>query len=484
MSTEEEIYKTRIGKLKNFQKQKILPYPSKIKPHRDIGDVLLNFKDLKKKNIVMVGRISNIRKHGGSTFLHFKDESGKMQAYLKKDKLGEKSYQFFLKNFDIGDFVLFEGELFSTKRGEETIEASTYQILAKSLLPLPEKWHGLCDVEERFRKRYLDLLMNSEIKEKFILRSKIISEIRKFLEKKGFLEVETPILQEIPGGAAAEPFKTHLNALNFDLYLRIASELHLKRLLVGGFEKVFEIGRVFRNEGIDASHNPDFTLCEFYWAYHNYEDLMSVCEEMIIGLVEKLFAEKKIQYQEKSIDFTPPFDRLDFFEFLTEKIGADPRKLSEKEIKKVACDLKISINKKSNAKLLDDIFKKYRGEIIRPTFILHQPIKLTPLAKSLEKDSKRAARFNLIIGGWEMANAFSELNNPIEQEKRFKEQAEERAKGDVEAHPFDKEFIEALSYGMPPAAGCGIGIDRLVAFLTGFKTLREAILFPLMRPRK
>lgn len=480
----EKIREKRKEKLERLRESKILPYPLKLKSYQKIKDVILNFEKIKGKEATLVGRVRTIRKHGGSTFLHFEDSTGTFQAYLKRDKLGEESYKFFLENFDIGDFVLFEGKLFLTKKGEKTIEVKNYQILTKSLLPLPEKWHGLQDIEERFRKRYLDLLMNPEVKEKFILRSKIICKIREFFKKEGFLEVETPILQNIFGGAAARPFKTHLEALNLNLYLRIAPELYLKRLLVGGFEKIFEIGRVFRNEGMDASHNPDFTMLELYWAYATYENLMDLLQKMLGAVVESIFSKKKITYQKKEIDFSLPFEKVEFYEILTEKIGADPRKLNKEELQKIAKNLQIPTDKKSEAKILDDIFKKEcQDEIIKPTFILHQSIELTPLAKALEDDPKRAARFQLIIGGWEIANGFSELNDPIEQKKRFETEAKERERGDIEAHPFDEEFIETLEYGMPPAAGVGIGIDRLVALLTDSETLREVILFPLMRPK-
>lgn len=482
--TLQEIKKQREKKLKNLREVGIDPYPQKAISRLPINEVILNFDKLKGKEIALVGRIRSIREHGGSTFLHFEDGSGKIQAFFRRDKLGKEQYQFFLDNFDIGDFILIKGELFETKRGEKTIEAKEYQMLAKSLLPLPEKWHGLKDTEERFRKRYLDLIMNPEIKEKFLLRSKIISEIRKFLEKEGFIEVETPILQPTYGGAAAEPFKTHLNALDIDLYLRIAPELYLKRLLVGGFEKIFEIGRVFRNEGIDKAHNPEFTSLEFYWAYVDYEELMKFSEKMLEKLVTNIFGSPKIIYQGKEINFTAPFERIEFFDLLTEKIGADPQKLSDEELKKIAENLKIDTARKSRAKILDDIFKKEcREEILNPTFVLRQPIELTPLAKRDEKDYQKAARFQLIAGGWELINAFSELNDPEEEKKRFKDEAKAREKGEEETHPFDEDFIEALEYGMPPAGGLGMGIDRLCALLTDSKTLREIILFPLMKPQ-
>ncbi len=484
-STQKEIKKIREEKLENFKKAGINPYPQRVDSRLAIGEAISSFQKLKEKEITLAGRIRAIREHGGSTFLHFEDGSGKIQAFLRKDKLGKEQYQFFLDNFDIGDFILIKGNLFKTKRGEKTIEVKEYKILCKALLPLPEKWHGFKDPEERFRKRYLDLLINPETREKFVLRARIISEIRRFLDKEGFVEVETPVLQTTYGGAAAEPFKTHLNALNLDLYLRIAPELYLKRLLVGGFEKVYEMGRVFRNEGMDKSHNPEFTSIEFYWAFVDYEELMVFVEKMLESIVVNIFGSPQITYQGKKIDFTTPFERADFFELLTEKIGADPLKLKDDEIKDIAKKLKISIEKKSRAKLLDDIFKKEcREEIINPCFVLHQPIELTPLAKKDEENPRLAARFQLVVAGWELTNAFSELNDPREQRKRFEEQAKEREEGIEETHPFDEDFVEALEYGMPPAAGFGMGIDRLCALLTDSKTLREIILFPLMKPQK
>jgi len=480
-----EIKKERLKKLENLKKAGIDPYPSKVKPHKKISEAILNFDKLKGKEIALVGRIKQIRKHGGATFLDFEDGTGKFQAHLRRDKLGKEKYKFFLENFDIGDFVYFRGTLFLTKTGEKTIEVEEYQMLAKSLLPLPEKWHGLKDIEERFRKRYLDLLMQKEVKEKFIIRSKIISEIRNFLQKEGFIEVETPILQPLAGGASATPFETYLEALDLKLYLRIAPELYLKRLLVGGFEKVFEIGRVFRNEGIDRSHNPDFTSLEFYWAYADYEDLMKLCERMLSFVVKKIFGKLEVEYQGRKISFETPFKRVEFFDLLSEKLGKNAREIKEEKLKELARDQKIPVEGKSKAKLFDDLFKKLCLSGIKdPTFVLHQPIELTPLAKRWEKDPTLAARFQLIVAGWEIVNAFSELNDPIEQKKRFIEQQEEKKKGDREAHPFDEDFIEALEYGMPPAAGFGMGIDRLSAVLTNSKTLREIILFPLMRPKK
>lgn len=435
----DDIQKNRLKKLASIKKAGINPYPIKSGKTHVIEEVLADFQQFSNEGtkIVLAGRIMAIREHGGSTFLHFEDGTGKIQSYFKKDKLGDKNYKFFLDNFDVGDFIEIIGTLFRTKKGEKTIEASDFRILTKSLLPLPEKWHGLQDVEERFRKRYLDLIMNPEVREKFKLRSKIVEELRNILNKNGFLEVETPILQPIPGGALAKPFKTYLNALKLDLYLRISPELYLKRLLAGGFEKIYEIGRCFRNEGMDKHHNPDFTMVELYWAYQNRDGLMDFVEKTIIELVKRTKGVLEIDYQNQKINFKTPWKRIKYNE-------------------------------------ID--FEKDKAKLIQPTFVVDHPVGLAILAKAKQDNPKTADRFQLIVGGIEMMNGFSELNDPIEQEKRFK-------KAKIETERKDKDFLEALQYGMPPAAGLGIGIDRLVALLTDSHSLREVILFPTMRPK-
>ena len=433
------VKKNRLKKLEAIKKAGFNPYPIKTQRTHSIEQVLLNFERLQraKTKLSLVGRIRAIREHGGSTFIHFEDGTSKIQAYFKQDKLGNKDYKFFLDNFDVGDFIEASGSLFKTKRGEKTIEVSNFKILAKSLLPLPEKWHGLKDVEERFRKRYLDLIMNPEVKEKFKLRSKIIEELRHILASYGFLEVDTPILQLIPGGGLAKPFKTYLNALKLDLYLRVAPELYLKRLLVGGFEKIYEIGRCFRNEGIDKYHNPDFTMLELYWAYQDREGLMKFVEKTITDLVKKIKGKTQFNYQGKKVDFKTPWKRISYSQ-------------------------------------ID--FEKDKEKLIQPTFVIDHPVELAILAKAKEKESRFADRFQVVAAGIELMNGFSELNDPLEQERRFK-----RAK--IETERKDKDFLKALEYGLPPAAGLGIGVDRLVALLTDSHSLREAILFPTMRPK-
>ena len=482
-----ELRKIRLRKLEAIRKAGLLAYPGKARRTHKIEGALKDFSNLAraKKEIVLVGRIRSLREHGRATFLHIEDGTGKIQAYFREDRIGERGYKFFLDNFDIGDFIEVRGILFKTKKGERTIDVANYKMLAKSLLPLPEKWHGLKDIEERFRKRYLDLIFNPEVKRKFELRSRIIKEIREFLENEGFLEVETPILQPIYGGAKARPFKTYLNALDMDLYLRISPELYLKRLLVGGFEKVYEIGRVFRNEGIDRAHNPDFTMLEFYWAYVDYRDMMKLTEKMFENLLKKIFGKLEISYEGKKINFKWPWPRIEFSQILRKytKINLEeihPQAL-KKEAKKLGIEIKEGIGKDE---LADEIYKKFcLPKIWQPTFIIHHPLGKSSLAKVLARDPTKLASFQLVAGGWELVWAYSELNAPIEQRKRFEEQEKFFKAGLEEAQRMDEDFLEALEYGMPPAAGFGLGIDRLVALLTNSHSLREVILFPAMRPR-
>lgn len=446
MDNLEEIRKVRIQKLENLKKTGMNPYPAVVLRTHTNHEAIDGFKKLAGKTnkngvvtggkkITLVGRIRSIRGHGGSTFCHIEDGFGQIQIYLRKDIVGEKEYELFLSNFDIGDFIEVSGKLFLTQKGEKTLQVSSYKILTKSILPLPSEWYGLENIEERFRKRYLDLVLNNETKEKFVKRSEIIRKIRQFLEKDGFLEVETPMLQSMAGGAKAKPFKTYLNALDMDLYLRIAPELYLKRLLVGGFEKVYELNRNFRNEGMDREHNPEFTMLEFYAAYWNYEIMMDFTEKLLNSLDNKIF---KI-----------PFKRIEYDKVVK---GEDE--------------------------------KEFFSKIIEPTFVINHPLEISPLAKKLDKDPKKVARFQLIVNGMEIANAFSELNDPLDQAERFNAQELERKGGNEEAHQYDKDFVEALEYGMPPASGIGIGIDRLVVLLTNSKTLREIILFPTMKPKE
>jgi len=473
------IKKIRQKKLKALKKAGVNPYPLESERTHSIEEALLNFEKFSKarQKLVLVGRIRSIREHGGLTFIHFEDGTGKIQGYFKKDLLGEKKYRFFLEYFDLGDFIEIEGVLFCTKTGEKTIEVSNFKILAKALLPLPEKWHGLKDVEERFRKRYLDLIMNPEIKEKFKIRSKIIEELRNIFESQGFLEVETPILQPLPGGALARPFKTYLNALKLNLFLRVSPELYLKRLLVGGFEKIYEIGRCFRNEGIDKHHNPDFTILELYWAWQNKDGMMKFIEKFLSDLIKKIKGTLKISYQGQKINFSPPFKKITFRDLIKKYCQIDIEKANLGDLQKKLKEFKIKIEKKAQRiDCLDALLKKVCApKLISPTFVIYHPIEMAILAKA-SKDPRYADRFQLFAGGIELINGFSELNDPLEQEERFK-------KAKIEPERKDKDFLEALQYGMPPAAGLGMGVDRLVLLLTDSHSLREVILFPTMRPR-
>ncbi len=487
MVTIEKLRKVKFKKLEAIKKAGFSVYPIKTKRTHKIARALKDFASLahSKKEITLVGRIKSLRIHGGATFSHLEDGTGKIQAYFRKDRLGERGYQFFLDNFDIGDFIEIRGILFQTKKGEKTIEADDFKMLAKGLLPLPEKWHGLKDVEERFRKRYLDLIFNPEVKKKFEIRSKIIKEIRTFLEKEGFLEVETPILQPIYGGAKARPFKTHLHALDLDLYLRIALELYLKRLLIGGFEKVYEIGKCFRNEGLDRFHNPDFTMLEFYWAYADYKDLMKLTENLFDYLLKKIVGSLETFYQGKKINFKTPWPRIEFSQLIKKETRINLEEINQTALAKKAEGLGVQFKKgSSKAEMADEIYKKLcRPKIWQPAFIIHFPLGFQPLAKPLEENPKKLANFQLVIGGMELCNAFSELNDPIEQRRRFEEQEKLFKSGFEEAQRMDENFLEALEYGMPPAAGFGMGIDRLVALLTDSHSLREVIFFPTMRPK-
>lgn len=477
-----KIKNDRLKKVASLEKTGIDLYPAEVDRTHTCREAVDNFESLKEKNISLVGRLLAMRGHGGSSFADIEDGAQKIQIFLKKDVLGDKNYSLFTDNFDLGDFIQVSGQLFLTKAGEKTLEVKEYKLLSKSILPLPEKWHGLQDVEERFRKRYLDLLMNKEIKERFIMRSRIIRDLRVFLEKEEFIEVETPILQNLPGGAMAQPFKTHLNALNLDLYLRVSPELYLKRLLVGGLEKVYEIGRCFRNEGMDFSHNPDFTMLEFYWAYADYNDLMQLTERMFDFLVPQM----EIEYDGKKINFGGPWRKVSMEELIEEHCHFEVSGVSDEQLKKEARNYGLKIAAKMpRFKIIDEIYKKIcRPHLIQPTFVINHPIEMCPLAKKLKDDSTRAARFQLVVGGLELVNAYSELNDPIDQEKRMKEQEAHRQSGETEAHRYDEDFVEALGYGMPPAAGWGMGIDRLMLLLTNSHAVKEVILFPTMRPQK
>ncbi len=489
MTRLEDQKKARLDKLTQIMRAKKNPYPATTKRTHRAKDVISRFDQLVKEDekITLSGRITSMRLHGGSSFFHIDDGSEKIQIYFKKDLLGKDQYNFLKENIDLGDFIEAQGKLFQTKKGEKTLEVEKYKLLAKSLLPLPEKWHGLSDVEIRYRKRYLDLMANPYVKSAFIKRSKIIKTIRDFLDNNDFIEVETPTLQQIPGGATARPFKTYHQVLKTDLYLRVAPELYLKRLIVGGFERVYEFARCFRNEGIDWSHNPEFTMLEFYAAYWDYNDLMIFCEKLMSEIVQKVNQDNTIEFKKHKINFQPPYPKVKFREAILKETGLDIDKLKDRnELAKEAKVRGVKIDKShGRGKILDELYKEtVRPKLIQPTFLIDYPIELSPLAKRIEEDPSYVERFQLIAAGFELTNCFSELNDPRDQLERFKEQEKLRKEGDQEAQRIDYDYVEALEYGLPPTAGFGMGIDRLVALLSNANNLKEVILFPTLKPEK
>ena len=481
----------RIKTLKELRSLGINPYRNTYSVSDSSQDITDKYGKLtaeelaaKKHNCSIAGRVVALRSFGKAAFSHIQDHAGRIQIYVKKEIVGEDSYSLF-KKIDIGDFIGIEGILFRTKTGELTVEVEKLSLLSKSLRPLPEKWHGLSDIEIRYRQRYVDLIVNPEVKNVFILRSKIIKAIREFLDNHGFLEVETPMMQPIPGGATARPFKTHHNALGIDLYLRIAPELYLKRLIVGGFNRVYEINRNFRNEGISIKHNPEFTMLEFYMAYATYNDLMDFTEKMFISVADKIIGGLKITTEQTELDMTPPWDRLTLKDAVIKYTNIEAKILEDRTLalewaKSEGVPLK---GDESLARITLEIFeKKVEEHLLKPTFITDYPTEVSPLARRKDDAPEITERFELFIGGMEIANAFSELIDPEDQRERFLAQETERAGGDEEAHKMDEDFIRALEHGMPPTGGEGIGIDRLVMLFTGQSSIRDVILFPHMRP--
>lgn len=486
-----ELIEQRIKKLAELRQSGIEPFGSSFYAEDHASEILNKFGSVEKEALEanpvscsLAGRIISMRDFGKAAFAHIQDTTGKIQVYFKKDMLGEK--QIIVKKLDIGDIIGLKGKLFRTKTNELTVEVNDIVFLTKSLKPLPEKWHGLKDIETRYRQRYVDLIVNPEVRQTFVKRSIVIKAIRDFLESKGFIEVETPMMHPIPGGATARPFKTHHNALGIDLYLRIAPELYLKRLLVGGYERVYELNRNFRNEGISTKHNPEFSMLEFYIAYRDYHFLMSFTEELITHVSKKTLGTLKIPYGDTIIDLTPPWPRISMLEALMQK-GVPHEIFDDSEKAKAwAKANKIEIEEgASPGKILDEIFKeRVEPGLIQPTFIIDHPVELSPLAKKKPDNPALAERFELFITSREIANAFSELIDPIEQRQRLLTQVEAKAQGDEEAHWMDEDFVRALEYGMPPAAGEGIGIDRLVMLLTNSQSIRDVILFPQLKPEQ
>lgn len=491
LQEQSEQERVRREKMQKLAQEGVELFPRKVEMTHTIFDIVSRYSDLKneeleeKKIVVAVpGRILSIRKMGRAIFIHMADSRAKLQIYLREDILGKEKFSRF-SLLDIGDVISAKGRLFKTRTGELTLLCESYTFLAKCLHPLPEKWHGLQDVEIRFRKRYLDLIMNPEQREVFRLRSAIISHIRRFFDDKGYIEVETPMMHSIPGGALARPFKTFHNALGIDLYLRIAPELFLKRLTVGGLEKVYEINRNFRNEGISSEHNPEFTMLEWYEAYADYFDMMEMTEELIHGLALTLLKTEEIPYGEHKLSLRRPWQRIKLMDALIQYSGLAPSRFENREeIVEYGKTLAPEQQVISYGKALDIIFDKHvKQNLIQPTFVMNPPREISPLAKASETDPDEAERFELVLAGMEIANAFTELTDPAEQRRMFEQQARQREKGDEESHPIDLDYIEALEYGLPPTGGEGIGIDRLVMIFANKKSIREVILFPLLRPK-
>ena len=466
-------------------------YPNDFKPVHTTGEVLSKFdsrsdEELKAApvEICLAGRIMSIRKFGKASFFHIQDRRGRLQVYAQKDRLGDEAYAFF-QTLDVGDIVGVWGHLFRTRTKELTVEAQGIRLLTKGLRPLPEKWHGLADIEARYRQRYVDLMVNPEVRKAFETRSRVVRLLRRFFEDRDFLEVETPMMQPIPGGAAARPFVTHHNALDMELYLRVAPELYLKRLLVGGFERVFELNRNFRNEGISVRHNPEFTMLEFYQAYATFEDLIQLTEELVVTVAREIMGSLLVPYSGETIDVTPPWRRLTIHEAVAAHGGADPQEIATLDglqnfAKKKGLPIELNT---PYGNLLVQVFEEVaETQLIQPTFITGYPIEVSPLARRNDKNPALVDRFELYVGGRELANAFSELNDPADQRARFIEQMEARNAGDETANPIDEDYVRALEYGMPPAAGEGIGIDRLTMMLADQPSIREVILFPHLRP--
>lgn len=492
MGRQEQIISERIRKLKELKNTGINPYPYSYRKKDLVCKLQEKYKSLKpgyhkKDKVEIAGRLLTIRDMGKIVFGTLQDETGEIQIVLQENETPEKLIDFFKKFIDSGDFIGVEGSIFRTKRGELSLLTKKLTLLSKSLLPLPEKWHGLQDKEERYRKRYLDLIINPEVKAVFLKREKIVDAIREFLKSKGFHEVDSPYLQTVYGGANARPFKTHIHSLDMDLYLAVSPELYLKRLIIGGYEKVFTIARNFRNEGIDRWHNPEFTMMELYQAYADYNDMMNLFEDIYIYVIKRIHGKTRIKFKGKELDFKKPWKRLTMRDVIRRYVKIDVENMSESELKEFVEQNKIETKENSWGMYVQAIFEHFcEDKLEQPVFVLDHPLESTPLCKVHRNDKlcRTIERFEPFCLGVELGNAYSELNDPILQKKLLEEQQKLLTKGDEEAHPYDEDFVNALETGMPPTGGLGLGIDRMVMLLTGQESIRDVILFPFMRPIK
>lgn len=485
----EELREIRLQKLEKIKRLGVVPYPARCKREQTISQAL----KMMDKKVAVAGRIMAIRGHGGIQFMDLRDESGKIQLVFKKDELKPKTYHL-IPLLDIGDFLAAQGEVFKTKAGEISVLVGDFQLLAKALRPLPSKWHGLKDVEERYRHRYLDLIMNPKVKKTFEIRTKIVSSVKEFLDQRGFVEVETPTLQEIYGGAAARPFITHHHALDNDFYLKISDELYLKRLIIGGFEKIYEIDKDFRNEGIDRAHNPEFTMMECYWAYADYQDIMRLTEELYAFVAKKVLGTTKIQFGKEKIDFKTPWRRITMREGLKKYAKIEVDKLTDQQLRDLLKKHQLVVEARptltgvaagfNRGVAIATLFELVEPHLIQPTFVYDFPKETTALCKPRADEENLIERFEPYAAGFELGNAYSELNNPLVQKEFFEQQVKAAKSGDKEAHPMDEPFLEAMEYGMPPMGGLGLGIDRMIMLLTNNQNIREVILFPTLRPEK
>lgn len=480
-----EVLQVRRDKLKDLQEMGRDPFKiSKYEVSHHSDEVIANYDSLEGQRVSLAGRIMSKRVMGKASFMHLQDQNGRIQAYVKRDDIGVDEYKLF-KTYDLGDIVGIEGFVFKTKTEEVSVHVEKLVLLSKSLQVLPEKYHGLKDVDLRYRQRYVDLIVNPEVKEAFLTRTKALKALRSYLDDRGFLEVETPILNTIAGGANARPFITHHNTLDIPMYLRIANELYLKRLIVGGFDKVYEMGRMFRNEGMDMKHNPEYTAIELYQAYADYKDMMEITENVISHMAEVATGSMKIDYQGTEIDFTPPWKRMTMEECVKEYAGVDFSEINtDEEALAIAREKGIEITPgMRRGEVINAFFEEFgEDQLIQPTFITHHPVEVSPLAKRNVEDPRRTDRFEAFANRWELANAFSELNDPIDQRGRFEDQVRKRELGDDEACEMDEDFLNALEVGLPPTGGLGIGIDRVIMLLTNSTTIRDVLLFPTMKP--